>query len=193
MTAVMALIWSGSYGSTTVDQICEQAKVKKGTFYYFFESKSDLALAAVEDGWVARKQSLDAIFSPTVAPLDKIQMYCEQSYQKQCALKKQSGRVLGCPLFNLGSEICSHEKKLHAKIKEILGYYHTYLESAIREAHAAGLLRAPDPAAKARMLFAYCEGLLTQARILNDPELLREMFQGAAAILGVDERRLAVA
>jgi len=189
----MKLIWAGSYGSTTVDQICEQAGVKKGTFYYFFESKSDLALAAIEGGWLNRKQSLDAIFSPTVAPLEKIRLYCEESYQMQSALKKQCGRVLGCPLFNLGAEICSHEKKLHTKIKEILGYYHRYLESAIREAHAAGLLPAPDPAAKARMLFAYCEGLLTQARILNDPELLREMFQGAAAILGVDERLLKVA
>jgi TetR/AcrR family transcriptional repressor of nem operon len=46
------------------------------------------------------------------------------------------------------------------------------------------LIHAPDPAAKARMMFAYSEGLLTQARILNDAEVLREMAEGVMGILG---------
>jgi TetR/AcrR family transcriptional repressor of nem operon len=37
MEAVRELIWTGSYGSTTIDQICEKAGVKKGSFYYFFD------------------------------------------------------------------------------------------------------------------------------------------------------------
>jgi TetR/AcrR family transcriptional repressor of nem operon len=93
--------------------------------------------------------------------------------------------VLGCPLFTLGAEVCNQDQKLHKKIKEILVHYHTYLESAIRDAHTAGLIEAPDSAAKARMLFAYAEGLLTQARILNDLEVLREMSDGIMGILGV--------
>ena len=35
------------------------------------------------------------------------------------------------------------------------------------------------------MMFAYSEGLLTQARILNDAEVLREMADGVMGILGV--------
>src|SRR5262249_2566506 len=45
MDAVCELIWAGSYGSTTIDQICEKAGVKKGSFYHFFDSKADLAVA----------------------------------------------------------------------------------------------------------------------------------------------------
>ncbi len=59
-----------------------------------------------------------------------------------------------------------------------------YIESAIRDAHSAGEIDAPDAAAKARILFAYSEGLMTQARISNDPELLREMPDGILSILG---------
>ncbi|TAK98721.1 MAG: TetR/AcrR family transcriptional regulator, partial [Verrucomicrobia bacterium] len=36
MEAVRELIWTGSFGSTTIDQICEKSGVKKGSFYYFF-------------------------------------------------------------------------------------------------------------------------------------------------------------
>lgn len=39
LEAVIELIWTGSYGSTSVDQICERAGVKKGSFYHFFESR----------------------------------------------------------------------------------------------------------------------------------------------------------
>ena len=46
MTAALDLIWSESYGAVTIDDICQRAEVKKGSFYYFFESKSDLAVAA---------------------------------------------------------------------------------------------------------------------------------------------------
>ena len=92
--------------------------------------------------------------------------------------------MLGCPIFTLGSEICNREKAVHKKIKEILRHYHRYLETAIRDAHAAGTIRAPDAASKARMLFAFSEGLLTQARILNDAEVLREMSVGVFAMLG---------
>jgi hypothetical protein len=48
-------------------------------------------------------------------------------------------------------------------------------------------VEAPDPAAKARMLFAYQEGMLTQARIQNDLEVLREMGNGIFAMLGVKQ------
>ena len=46
MKAVGELLWTGSFGSTTIDQICEKAGVKKGSFYYFFDSKAELALEA---------------------------------------------------------------------------------------------------------------------------------------------------
>jgi len=51
------------------------------------------------------------------------------------------------------------------------------------------LIQAPDPAAKARMIFAYYEGLLTQARIQNDVEVLRETASGMFAMLGVKEKK----
>lgn len=186
MNAVMELIWHGSYGGTTIDQICEKAGVKKGSFYYFFESKCDLAAAALEAGWQERKRELDEIFSPTNPPLERLRRFCENGYKRQMELKCHCGSVLGCPLFTLGAEVCNHQdQKLHRKVKEILAQLLTYIESAIRDAHAQKLIDAPDAAAKARMVFAYGEGLLTQARILNDVEVLREMADGIMGILGV--------
>jgi TetR/AcrR family transcriptional repressor of nem operon len=184
MEAVRELLWTGSYGSTTIDQICEKAAVKKGSFYYFFESKADLAAAALDADWQKRRADLDAIFSATVPPLERIARYCKYGYEVQAEMKTKCGHVLGCPLFALGSEVSTQEDQLRKKIQEILAYKQKYLESAIREAQAEGLIPRGDAQAKAKMLFAYYQGLLTQARIQDNLEILRDASRGTLDLLG---------
>jgi TetR/AcrR family transcriptional regulator, transcriptional repressor for nem operon len=185
MKAVGELIWTGSYGSTTIDHICEKAGVKKGSFYYFFESKEDLAAAAIDTYWQRRRTELDSIFSPTVPPLERLKRYCEFGYRLQAENRAKHGCVLGCPLFALGAEVSTQEDRLRKKLKEIFDLKRKYLESAIRDAHTAGLIHAPDAAATARALFAYLQGLLTDARIENNLEIYREAVHGTYEFLGV--------
>jgi TetR/AcrR family transcriptional repressor of nem operon len=135
---------------------------------------------------------LDGIFSATVPPLERLKQYCDFTYKIQREIKIKYGRVLGCPQASLGSEICTREDALQKKIQQIMDQKRKYIESAIRDAHAAGVIHAPDPAAKARMIFAYYEGLLTQARIQNDVEVLREIASGIFAMLGVKEKKTLV-
>ncbi len=187
MEAVAELIWLGSYGSTTIDQICEKAGVKKGSFYYFFDSKADLAIAAIDAHWERIRPKLDEIFSASVPPLERLRKYLEYGYTLQAEIKAKFGCVPGCPLFTFGSEVSTEEQKLQRKIQEKLEIRRRYLESAIRDAHAAGLIDAPDAAAKSRVLFAYLEGLLTQARIQNDLAVLDDALHGTWELLGVKE------
>jgi len=61
MDAALDLIWEESYGAITIDDICKRADVKKGSFYYFFSSKSELAVAALERMWQeVSKPKMDA-------------------------------------------------------------------------------------------------------------------------------------
>lgn len=193
LEAVMELICSGSYGTTTVDLICEKAGVKKGSFYHFFHSKSELAIAALESQFQEDRKELDAIFSPTVPPIERLLKMCRNAVQWQEELKRKYGRVLGCPLHCLGAEVSTQEPELCAKIQEICTHYKNYMESAIREAHAKGLIRGADPAAKAQMFFAYYEGLMTQARIQNDLRVMDELEEGILSLLGVKATRKAAA
>ena len=189
MEAINSLIWGGSYGSTTIDHICEKAGVKKGSFYYFFDSKADLAEAAIDCEWQQRRKELDTIFSPVVPPLERFERLADYMYRSQKEVQEVFGKVLGCPLFALGAEVSTQEKSLQKKIEEMLNYKRMYLESAIRDAHAAGLIDCPDAAQKARVLFTFLQGLLTEARIRNDLEVLRDAGRGALQILGVSEAK----
>jgi TetR/AcrR family transcriptional regulator, transcriptional repressor for nem operon len=185
MDAVLELLWTGSYGSTTVDHICGKAGVQKGSFYHFFASKVDLAVAALEADFRHQQVALDAIFSATVPPLERLERLGAMVWQSQVEAQQKFGHVLGCPLFTLGAEVSTVETRLRMKVREILDYHAKYVVAAIRDAHAAGLVDAPDAPAKAQVLRAYYEGLLTQARINDDVSILRDLVPGMFAILGV--------
>ena len=193
MDAVLELIWTGSYASTTIDHICDKAGVKKGSFYYFFDSKSQLAAEALDASWQDRRVELDRIFSVTVPPLERLQKYCEFNYKVQSEIKAQYGRVLGCPQVSLGCEVCTQEDALQKKIQSIMDYKYKYIESAIRDANAAGLTQVTDPAAMARMSMAYIQGLMTQARIQNSLESLRDLSSGLFSLLGVKSKEVVAA
>ncbi len=177
MDAALALMWEESYGAVSIDDICRRANVKKGSFYYFFASKSELAVEALERYWQQLKPVMDRIFSPSAAPLDRIRAKCEHTYQTQREVQQQTGQVLGCRLCCLGSEICTQDPAIRGKVVEILERERRYWESAIRDGQADGVIPPGDTSGRARCALAYFSGLVAQARLTNDIDLLRELPQ----------------
>ncbi|RYD83173.1 MAG: TetR/AcrR family transcriptional regulator [Verrucomicrobiaceae bacterium] len=184
LEAALDLIWKRSYGVLTIDAICEKAGVKKGSFYYFFDSKSTLAAAALHQSWfVDGKEKWDRIFSASTAPLDRISDFMKTVYEGQIEVQKEHGQVLGCPCFSVGSETSSEDEAVSDKAREILGQQLRYFESAIRDAQADGLIAPGDAAEKAKCLFSYFEGSLAQARIHNDLTYLKSLPDTSRSLL----------
>jgi TetR/AcrR family transcriptional repressor of nem operon len=184
MDAAYDLIWEHSYGAVTIDAICERAGVKKGSFYYFFDSKSDLAVAAIDAWWIERKALVEEMFHPDVPPLERLRNYLDFVAQRQIESYEASGQVLGCPLFTLGSEISTQDEQIRSRIHEILSYFGRCVEKAIVEAHAAGEVDGKNAALKARSFVASYAGTLTRARIENDIEPIRSLASDIFELIG---------
>jgi TetR/AcrR family transcriptional regulator, transcriptional repressor for nem operon len=182
--AAMDLIWENSYGATSVDAICERAGAKKGSFYYFFKSKSELAAAALQADWNKKKAQMDTIFSPTVPPLERLDRYFDFVHDRMAELQKECGSILGCPYVSVGSEVSTQDPIVRDTIDRIMDRKMNYFISAVRDAAAEGLIDAPDPVAKAKALFSCYQGTLAQARIQNDIGLLRDFKHVAKEVLG---------
>jgi TetR/AcrR family transcriptional regulator, transcriptional repressor for nem operon len=185
--AAMELLWQNSYGATSVDAICERAGARKGSFYYFFKSKSELAAAALEADWNKKRVEMDSMFSPTVPPLERLDRYFDFVHYRLAELQKKCGSILGCPLLSLGSEVSTQDQIVREAIDRIMDRKVNYFISAVRDAQAQGLIDAPDPVARAKALFSCYQGTMAQARIQNDIELLREFKQVARDVLGVKQ------
>ena len=184
LDAAMDLIWENSYGATSVDAICDRAGAKKGSFYYFFKSKSELAAAALEDCWNKKRAEMDSIFSPTVPPLERFDRYFDFVHARLAEVQKKCGSILGCPFISVGSEVSTQDQIVRETIDRIMDRKVNYFVSAVRDAAAEGLIDAPDPVAKARALFSCYQGMMAQARIQNDIALLRGFKEVAMEVLG---------
>src|SRR6266851_7766819 len=129
--AALDLMWENRYGATSVDAICERAGAKKGSFYYFFKSKSELAAAALEADWRMRKADMDSIFSPTIPPLERLERYFDFVYDRLAELQKKCGSILGCPLLSIGSEVSTQDQGVRATVDRIWDRKIKYFASAI--------------------------------------------------------------
>ena len=184
LDAAIDLIWSASYASVGVDQICERAGVKKGSFYHFFPSKTELAIAAYDAFYAAKAPIYERVFAPEIPPLDRIAGWCRAVYETQLERYREAGHVCGCPFASIGDEMGGQDERLRKKMQEFLERATRYLEFALRDAHARGLVQIDDPAAKARSLQALMLGHMLQAKVMNDPEILRDTVTDAMELIG---------
>ena len=187
MEAAMDLIWLNGYGAASVDAICEQAGAKKGSFYYFFKSKSDLAAAALEADWNKKRSQMDSIFSPTVPPLERLDRYFDFVHQNLTKVRERCGAILGCPYVSVGSEVSTQDQVVREAIDRIMDRKLQFFVSAVRDAAAQGLIETADPVVKAQALFSSYQGTIAQARIQNDIDLIRDFKHVAQEVLGVKQ------
>lgn len=186
LDATIDLVWQSSYGAVSVDAICDEANVKKGSFYHFFESKDALVVAALDRHWERRRPVFDAMFSPALPPVERLRRYLAYTHTRQKEIREQYGRVLGCLHNSVGAECIKQPTEVASKVQEIIATLRRYLETAIRDGQAEGSIRKGDPAEDAHVLFSYVHGALLQARIYDDPELLRDVPRNGLAILGIE-------
>lgn len=186
-------MWENSYGSVSVDDICERAGVRKGSFYHFFPSKSDLTVAAFEKKWEETRARLDKAFSAQLPPLERFSAFAKSVYEWQKSKKAEFGKVCGCCYISVGLELSTRDEKIRTEVLSIFNRYRRYFESALNDAEREGLIPAGDHKSKAMELHALVVGLLVQTKIYNDPEILKNLKSNLLDLIGVPDRKLDIA
>jgi len=159
---------------------------KRAASTIFFPSKSDLAVAAYEEHWQQRRPTLDRCFSPLVPPLERISNYCQVVYENQKAKLKKAGRVLGCPFASVGCELSTQDEKIRHKSQEVFERGCKYIENALRDAHEAGLIEKCDFTVKSRAVSSFILGMLLQAKVKNDVDVLRDLGPLVMQLVGAN-------
>ena len=178
------LIHEHSYGSVSVDQICRRAKVNKGSFYYFFKTKSDLVVAAYEEHWRLKESEYERIFSPVHPPLERLKLWCDYTRDVQRQRQKKYGHACGCPYASVGGELATQDKKIRLKTKDLVERHIKYLVSAIADGILTGDIEAGDAELKAELAHAFVIGLLLRAKIYDDLKILKHLEDAVFALIG---------
>ena len=183
------LIWTSSYGAVSVDDICRAADVKKGSFYHYFPSKQDLALAAMEE---YQQYKVEHIMKPVFAANKSFQRQIEDMaeaiLQDNRKNLEELGSVCGCPLAALGSEMIGQEEQvIRVKVEEMFNVCREIFIGAINKAIQNKEIPAFDIDSKAEEVHDFITGLMIMARIHNSLDgLERDLKPGLLRILGLE-------
>lgn len=185
MESASTLMQDRGYSAIGVAEICERADVRKGSFYYFFESKQALTVATVRARWTGERTRWVETLGEGVG-LDGIEALVRDYVATQREQRHSSGSIVGCLYANLAVEVTSAEEDLRECLREIFEDQQSLMLEALKRASAEGAL-APDRATPddARAVVAQLEGTIMLARLYNDPSLLNSLWRQIAGLLGV--------
>lgn len=183
LQAAARLMWERSFQATGVDELCQHAKAKKGSFYHFFPSKSGLAVAAIEQTWAQTKASVfEPVFSGDGSGLDQLRKLVEKIYEFQREVAVEKGAFLGCPFGNLGQEMARQDEQIRKALQKIFDAFCDYIEAALIRAVQAGEIPAGNNRRRAKNIFALLEGALLLAKVANDPKIFKGVMPAVALV-----------
>ena len=162
-----------SYADVGIQEICDAAKVQKGSFYHFFPSKRELAMAVIDnvaDDWA--HGFVAEAFDPELPPLERLDYMIDAAYYWQIAASDMEGRIPGCLFGNLALEMSTRDDVMRAKLNAVFNQAMDKFRAALDEAVKNGSLAALDTEATATAMLAYLEGIILLAKTRNDPKVI---------------------
>ena len=128
---------------------------------------------------------MDRIFAADIPPLERLTHYCDSVYRRQKIKQAECGRVCGCAFTCLGLELSTQDEQVRHKSQQIIERLCQYLEAALRDAAQAGLIDRRDFKVMARELYRCIIGVLVEAKIENNLEVIRQLKPSIWRLIGV--------
>lgn len=185
LAAAQTLIEARGYSALGVAEICTAAGVPKGSFYYFFESKQALALAVIDEHWLAQQRDWTSLLGSDQPPLRRLRDLFEATEHVQRVGQADSGTVAGCLFGNLALELSNQAEDVRSRLQEIFDAQIDMIEQVVVAAKEHGDAPAVvDTRDTARSIVAQLEGQVLFAKLLNDPGQLEAMWRNCLSLLG---------
>jgi TetR/AcrR family transcriptional repressor of nem operon len=178
LAAACELMLRRGYGAIGVAEICAQADVRKGSFYYFFPSKQALTLAAINAHWTLQRAEWTDILGAPEPALTRLETLIQQQVSTQRQVRDANGEVPGCLFGNLALELSNQEQEVRQRIEEIFDEQIDLVQETLRDAAKEGTIpRSAADRATARAVVAQLEGMVLLAKLGNDPSVLTDLWE----------------
>ena len=177
INSAIDLITQRSYSSVGVQELCDHAGVKKGSFYHFFESKKELTINSLDIMWKFYKDNcLMPLIDSDLSLEEKFNSLMNKSYKLTKDSMECNGCITGCPFGNLAMELSTQEEDIRLKIEEIFRDWIECLEKLMKKSVDRGELPENiNTFATAQSIVAYMEGLSLMGKTFNDPEIVKNL------------------
>lgn len=166
-----------SYADVGVSEICDVADVRKGSFYHFFPSKQDLAVAVIDRHWHNAYQDVVMPALAADSPVEQLERLTAGIAADVRRLTDQFGYMPGCPFGNLAGELSTTDGPVRERIARLFDNQRMLVKDILDRAVAAGELpEAIDTDQAARAMHAYVEGVLLISKNADDAGVVEELL-----------------
>jgi TetR/AcrR family transcriptional regulator, transcriptional repressor for nem operon len=182
LDAALQVIRAKGYAATTVEDICNQAHVTKGSFFHHFKSKDDLALNAVAH-WRSMTESFfaSAPYHEAKDPLDRLLGYVD--FRGSILTGELPDYT--CLLGTLVQETYSTHPDIRALCDRALAAHIAELTRDIDAAKKRYAARASwSPESVGYFIQGVLQGSFIFAKARQSPEVIRESLQHLRRYLG---------
>lgn len=171
--AALRLMLDKGYAGTTVDEICEAAGASKGSFYYFFQTKEDIGLAALESFYERAQQLMQAgTYMEIKDPVERAFGYLDHA---EAVSKKIWGD--GCLLGTFATDLARTRPAIRKRVIALFKRA-TSAAAQIFEPIAASRRDGPTAVQLAEWYLAILEGAIVMAKAHNDWKRIPQALQG---------------
>lgn len=177
------LIYRQGWNATGINQILGDAKVPKGSFYYYFQSKEDLGVAIVRH----HSQELAECYRRTLLHeslngRDAIISFLRERIEQQ----RNDEWRFGCPVGSFANEVAATAEKIAIACREVFVELLSALEVTIRRGQADGSISNIDRASDLAMLIScQMQGANLLAKTILNPEPLELAVRHIDTVLRV--------
>lgn len=182
--AAQILIELRGYSALGVAEICKAAGVPKGSFYYFFSSKEELALAVLDEHWAAQRDSWNRTLRSDDPPLQRLRKLFEATEADQRAGQQSCGTISGCLFGNLTLEMSNQTEAIRERLQQVFDAQVDMVDGVIGEARERGEVTVTDTHEAARSVVAQLEGQVLFAKLYNSTQSLDALWGNCLALLG---------
>lgn len=169
------------YNGTSIQDIVDAAGVPKGSFYTYFKSKEDFALAALERATEGRSHEQQALLrNPALPPLERLTRYFSD-----CTGGCDEGVKGGCFIGNMCQEMSESSEVIRLKVGQLLRQHSQTIEDVLEEARADGSLVSPlSSAVLAEFLLNAWEGTVMRMKASRCREPLEAFLALLPTVVG---------
>ena len=174
LDAAEACMMSRGFAGTSVDAILERAEISRGTFFYHFDTKDDMARALVRryaatdskiaDEFMAKAEGLSR--DPVQQVLIFMGLYIQM-------FEDLGANPPGCLFATYSYEAGLFDEETHAVIHGAFSHWRRLLGAKLEEAMIVQPPRMPvDSADLADLAFATFEGAMIMGRVLQEEQAM---------------------
>jgi TetR/AcrR family transcriptional repressor of nem operon len=171
LNAAYELMLAQGYAATGVNEICRRAEVSKGSFYHFFETKQQCALAMMWHHTEEAEQMLNGLDVTRFEPIEAALRYVQYIEDLSSEVFKK-----GCLFGAFALELAESHPELRAEVRKVFSVIADYYEPILEPVSQA--CRGPDsPTSRelAEQLVTVIEGGVVLSKAHGD---VRFMPQG---------------